>query len=282
MKILNIEICDFIYLGHTSLENLEIKTSSFISKEMEKKMIEILLLIKTLKKVKFELSEINNDDISKIKGENTSLKKLNITWKNENSDCILYNLQSKFPNLSNLKINEDTKNLFNPTINIEIIENLNCKVNKLKLYLKNRNTKIFCGSFENLAKIKIFNINKQINLEKSLPIFNYKCPVIFNSLLSFEFTDYTEEGINIETLNNLYNNINKMPYLLYFSIDCVVKELKKDLYIKFIQKMTSLKLKELHIIIKINKYIDNWEYSKKEIRKICPIINCNHFFIQRY
>ena len=48
--------------------------------------------------------KIDNDEISRIKGENISINKLKVNWKNKNSDCILFNLQKKLPNLTNIDI----------------------------------------------------------------------------------------------------------------------------------------------------------------------------------
>ena len=53
------------------------------------------------------LYNINNDDFIKLQGENTSIEKAKIQWV-DSEDCILYNLQNKFPNLSKLYFNIDS------------------------------------------------------------------------------------------------------------------------------------------------------------------------------
>jgi len=92
-------------------------------------MIQKIINIKTLKKIKIELKYIENNDILDIKNYNTSIIKMFIFWRNKNKDCILYNLQDRLPNLSDLNIYYDC--FFNDIKpNIEIRENKNCKINK--------------------------------------------------------------------------------------------------------------------------------------------------------
>jgi len=60
--------------------------------------------MKTLKEIKIDLNYINSEEISKTKGLNNSVEKLNILWNQNINDCILHNLQNNFINISSLFI----------------------------------------------------------------------------------------------------------------------------------------------------------------------------------
>ena len=91
--------------AYISSYTLNYEDNSIYNKEQEVKMIKKFIEIKTLKEIKLNLSFINSNDIEKIEGENTSVKKLIIDWHKENNDDnLLYNLQKKFPNLTDLEI----------------------------------------------------------------------------------------------------------------------------------------------------------------------------------
>lgn len=67
---------------------------------MIKKLLEKIFSLKKLKEVSFNINKLNIEDISKIKGENSSLIKAEIRWNNKNDDFILSILENKFPNLT--------------------------------------------------------------------------------------------------------------------------------------------------------------------------------------
>ena len=90
--------------AYISSYTLDYYNKSDNSEEDEKKMIKKLIDIKTLKEIKLNLSFINSKDIESIEGENASVKKLIIDLHKENDDNILFNLQKKFPNLTDLEI----------------------------------------------------------------------------------------------------------------------------------------------------------------------------------
>ena len=105
LKKLTISIEDFLKLGELFLESISIFSDKGVTYEEEKKMIEKLLLIKTLKSISIDLRRIDDNEISQIIGVNTSVLKLRITWINWADDCILNNLQKKFPNVNTLILN---------------------------------------------------------------------------------------------------------------------------------------------------------------------------------
>jgi len=91
-----------------SLVYLEIKAKLYYENndkaKLEKKIIEGLISMKTLKEIKIDLNYINSEEISKTKGLNNSVEKLNILWNQNINDCILHNLQNNFINISSLFI----------------------------------------------------------------------------------------------------------------------------------------------------------------------------------
>ena len=151
LTIFNGEIVDFLYIESNILKELSLYSFVDISYELEIKMFEKIFSLNNLKSIDINLVILNDEDISKIKGKNNSLTDLEISWhKKEN--CIINNLQNKFPNLTSLKINipyieEFLMDFHNESI-LKIIENQNCKINKFTL----KNIKIF-NFFVYLLKI---------------------------------------------------------------------------------------------------------------------------------
>ena len=135
---------------------------------------------------RLEQNNASNENANSNQGENKSVIEATIFWKNRNNDCIIYNLQNKFPNIAKLTINHRVKNKNNSEVIIEIKENKDSKVNKLNLNnLNYKTTKLYCQPFENLIKIKIFLEDEILNLKRTLPIFSDDCKIIFKSLKSF-------------------------------------------------------------------------------------------------
>ena len=275
--IRNIKPSDFLNLEGTKLEEVEIIKKN-TDKLTETKILEKLLSINTLKKTNLLIKNLNNDDISAIKGVNISVEKLEIYWENE-CDCVLYNLQNKFPNLTNLYINSDDI-YYELKGSIEIKENANYKINDFSLDIGiKKNIKFYCGLYENLIKVA-FNINYS-NIEDMFPIFNKNCNTSFTSLNTFSFysfNDNEESQINKDILLNLYNNIDKMPNLKKFFLKCISKDISYIFYEKLIKKLLLTNLSEIELEIKsefrYTVYIDDdKEYSLEELKQICPEVN---------
>ena len=169
-----------------------------------------LITMKKLKEVIFFFN-INDEMISDIKGENTSVTKLTIK-----GDCKeLYNLQSKFPSLNELniepyeKIDKEIKD-----IDIEIKENPNCKINKFKVFTP---TKFYIQSYEKLESVEIKIPEGFIYGLDKFPLLSSNCNISFNSLILFHFFSINNyEGTSV--FSNIANNINKMPKLKDFEI----------------------------------------------------------------
>ena len=110
LRYLEIESDDFISIDCPRLEEA-ILSSNKNTKNNEIKMLEKLITSEHLIKIDFDLSELNNDDILAIKGENDSVEKMILNWNNRKDDCLLFNLQNKFKNLNNLVLNEGNEGI---------------------------------------------------------------------------------------------------------------------------------------------------------------------------
>ena len=116
------------------------------------------------------------------------------------------------------------------------------------------------------------------------PFFSDKCNIKFNLLKKFDFV--INDEINHDAFNNLCNNINNMPNLKYFRLQCDVGGINENIYKNFILKLLSLKLD--YIILSVKKIknflwvsrlhdIDFKEnkdiyYKNEELTKIFPEI----------
>ena len=249
LKILEAEKYGFIYIKDTLLEKVKLYSKNDFYKNnediIEKKMIEILINIKTLKKIDFTLRVINNDEISKIDGENYSVKDMCVNWKSKN-DCILYSLQYKFLKLNKLIINNGNMKYILP-INLELKENSTCNTHEIDINCKGEgNIKLYIESFEKLFKVN-FNFDNIIkNIENVFPILNDKCTTIFELLTHFNFTYYQE--ISPDILNNIINNIDKIPNLKEFSLRCLCLD-KEGNYKKLFKKIISSNLDFVNVEI---------------------------------
>ena len=270
---------DFIYLDNTLLEYIKLSSNTLVDIDVKKKTFEKLISIKTLKKIDFEFGEINDDEILLIKGENRSVKAININYVEKNKDLILYNLEKKFPNISLLNIDSSKYNGNGLETNLEIKENDNCKINRLFLdiggYL---NIKFDCANFENLNVIKLELRDKIINLE-AFPLFNKKCNIIFKSLNEFSLICNYNDLIKDDIFKNISNNLNQMPNLQLLYIDCIVNKIDEEFYKDFIRKILSLDLKNIYLSIKRDTAYKGKSYSKDELLEIYPNIDFSKYEI---
>ena len=279
LNSLKIDVNSLNYINDISCETIDILDSSR-DLEKEKEMVKKIILMEG-KSVSFYLNEINADDISNIKEDNTSVTDLTICLGDNCYSCM--NLLDKFKNITNLKIREYMhENLFNcccqhkrplPISKIRIMENPNSKINDISIEINN-NIEFFCAPYENLISID-FLINGKIKLKdtynvfvNSIPFFSNNCNIIFKSLIKFQF--FFKDQIDFRILENIYNNVDKMPNLRHFSFLCYSVKNNEDFYKKFIKKLLLMKL-DL-VILKIDKYSCYSEapcYSKEELMEIC-------------
>ena len=301
LEILICNICDFIYLDKTLLWNVilysdvediedieENESTENFSLEIERKVFEKLFSIKTLRFIRMDITEITDEEVSKIDGDNTNVTQLQIVWKNYSNNCFLYNIPNKFPNSLSLEI--CTPNLAgsigNSGSDLYIEQNSNLKINEVLLKeVGNSNIKIFCQSFENLNSIDIEGEEEISNIEDSFPIFSSNCQVIFKSLSYVKIENFCENNIDLFILENIYNNIDCLPSLEYFDFSCITYDIEEDFYKKFIKKLLSMKLDYIYFNIKedLYDYNDKYEcYSLNEIKEICSNINAKQFNIIKY
>ena len=169
---------------------------------------------------------------------------------------------------------------------LEIKENLNCKINEVLLSLGEfkKFTKLYYN-FENLIKIDI-DLDIYIkNIDKSFSIFSDKCETIFKNLNAFKL--YTKNfEFDFKILTNIYNNIIFMPNLKEILLDINKKE-KVDLnfYNNFITKLLLLNLDKITFKIENKSMLSflgnplsnelnelNQYYQLEEIKQINPNI----------
>ena len=251
IKVLKADVNDFLLLENNNILNsIELQSEINISKQSEIKLVEKLLSIKSLKNINFELREIDIDDILNIPGINSSIQKINIGFKKGNKYLYFNKIQNKFPNVSELSIYIYDFTIKNE-ITLEINQNTNCKVNKLFLSGRGeKEIKIDIQSFEKLERVYIRLFCDIINLKEAFPFFNDNYQIKYNSLSNFEFVLYNKKEINFELLNNLYNNIDNMPNLKDFKLECFSKNINESFYKQMIRKLLSLEIKSIIIDLK--------------------------------
>ena len=205
IKSLRIDISQFENYKNSPLESVEICTDYSFFKEEEKKMLEYLFSIKTLKKVEIQLDEINEEEIKEIEGESKSVEKLELSLNVNKTDYDFYNLQKKYPNLTSLEYK--SKSSYAELLILEIIEDSRFKVNKLlisgQIYIRN---KFYIESFESLKIISLNIYFTEIrNLEK---VFLFLITIVKLSLSHFIFYYFADSDeikkINLSDLYNLY------------------------------------------------------------------------------
>ena len=280
-----------IPLDKLPVDHLElglVSNYNFLKKEEYLKIYEKIMSMNTLKFIGIVKCFMDINIFSQIHSKNYSIKDINITWF-DNDDCILYNIQDKFPNLTNIKLYiTDYSQGYNQNCarSLEIKENPECKINKFSLDTPfNSHIKFYIQSFETLVSVS-FNFCMRFSMEKDyFPIFNDKCKVIFKSLKYFQFIQdsYT---LDFSVLKNLYQNMDYMPNLKYFELKCYQKDINEEFINNFIKKILSIDLDIVKLALtkdrfllrelRYNKYK---EYSINELKEIYPNVNINKYKI---
>ena len=231
------------------------------------------------------LSVFLNDEKNKIFNSATKIK-LKICSGDLNLDKFL----NLFPNLNKLIC--ETRYYCNmwtcdyePTLaekKIIITENENSKIDDIKIFLSGEEgitLNIRCSPYN---KIKSFDLSiDAINLESN-PFFNNSNNIIFNSLETFKFVFEEPNATNsaqdrVQLINNIYNNIEKMPNLkeFYFSLSSII-DIDENFFNNFIQKvMTLSSIKKIYI--EINSKSDGSLYSIDELKVLFPEIDFKKF-----
>ena len=269
-RILEIEQDNFLKLGEIQLEYAKIKPSTYIGEETEKQILEKLLSFKAIKETDINIRKLNNKIAEEIKGENTSLNKLNVSYYDDNYDaCAVNKLLKKFKNLNDLDLYISSSNE-KKKIKIDIRENTDYKIDKIRVCSGGtKDIIIYCNSFENLISLDI-NLKYDILNTIELPLFNNK-KIVYKSLRDFSFNSFESHiDFNLEILNNLNTNIDNAPCLENLSIKCISKSIDKKTYFNFIKKILRLKLKDIYMCVYIEGIKGNiyQRYSSDEIKEI--------------
>ena len=267
LKVLNAEADDFLKLKNNKLESLTVVSNDKDnSKEKEKRIIEKIISMKSLKEVIISIKLLDDNDISKIPGQNSSVEKLDIYWDKIIPDCMIINLQKKFPNVNTFSLTNSPKNLFDTHLQIE--ENINCKINKLALYGGHSNIKLYCLSFDNLVEFDLLmNIDKFNGIKGSLHFMSKNCLLTFNSLKSFKFKVH---NLDFELLNNICNNLEKMPNLETLKLESITL-VDKIFFDNLNKKISLMKINDYNIVIYKPKTIFSLKHIKDKIISIMTI-----------
>jgi hypothetical protein len=274
LKVLNAEADDFLKLKNNTLESLTVMSNDKDnSKEKEKRIIEKIISMKSLKEVIISLKLLDDNDISKIPGENSSVEKLDIYWDKTIPDCMIINLQKKFPNVNNFSLTNSPKNLFDTNLLIE--ENINCKINKLALYGGHSNIKLYCLPFENLVEFDLLMLTNKFNgIKGSLPFMSYNCLLTFKSLKSFKFK---VSDLEFELLNNICDNLEKMPNLKTLKLESITL-VDNIFFDKLNKKISLMKINNYDIVI----YNQIKNFSLLRIKdKIISVMNFDGIIIRK-
>ena len=224
--------------------------------KIEKNMIKKFIETKTLKEIKLSLNFIDNNDLESIEGENTSVTKLIIEFLKSkytyNNNLLLYNLQKKFPNLTDIEI-------YDYSLIKKINLALNNKIERLKFsrYFGNYycNSPLVIQSFEHLKVLELRNITK-INMS----IFTGICEYNINlKRFHLDNSNNNSDQILLKDLQNLIKNIEKMPSLESFIIKCYSNINKKE-YNNLVKEISKFKIKS--IVFAINRF-KGFEKTKK-------------------
>ena len=264
LKVLKSESEDFLKLrNNMALEDLTVISNHNNSIEIEKKIIEKIISMKSLKIVNILLNKIGYNDISHIDGLNNSITSFKIELKNQpNYD--LYNLQEKFPNLSDLEVKILSENT---VTDIDITENMQFKIKNLKIICHNATLKLYCQSFKNLEKIDITITGDLKNFKDIFPFFKDNCDIIFSSLNYFKFS--YSNNIDLKIFDNLCYNLGKMNNLKYLCLCFVCKNIDKNYYDLLNEKLSNLKLDYINIDISngliIPELFNDGQYEEAKI-----------------
>ena len=246
----------------------------------DKTFLEKLLLNDTIEDASLILCDLSDENISGIQIKNKSIKNLRLSIKFYKSFNSIKNFQNLFNNLTTFSV---IRYSYAKKGNFEIIENINSKIDDLKVEIKYQDIKIYCGPFTQLKKIDICIKNRVINLKDSFPLFNDKCEVIFGSL-----TDFSAffEKVDFEIIKNIYNNLDKMPNLKQFKLySYLCKKLNKYFYIDFIEKLLSLNLNGICFNYYEHGYYEKVYLDENQLLKIYPQFkteNIDNIKIQKY
>ena len=268
LKKLSCDSSEFINLENYSLEDLKIYKNNKPSKNIEKTMIQIILLMNNLKHLELTTSLKDKDFKNFIENNNsvTHIKIIDMKGK-------LNNLLKIFPNVCEFELGNKCKFSTDDDLyeNIIITENQNSLINKISIN-ELLNTEFYCHSYSDLIYLSI-NVplsikNSQLKLDK---IFPFNKGIYFKSLTHFSFSYYNNSFS--EYFDILYCFFDCMPKLKNLYLSCKSNKFDKYNYEKLLKKILTKELNNLdfHIYKEQPSYINI--LLKEEIRELYPKIN---------
>ena len=149
----------------------------------------------------------------------------------------------------------------------------------MSLYAEDRITiELNCMPYNILKSFDLYTDYIEID---NFPFFKSKCNIIFNCLESFHFSLNDKDGVlrekikKEELIENLYKNIDKMPNLTDFYFNFICENINENFYIKFIEKVLTLKsLKKIFININNSKFN---EYLELDLKQFFPEKDFNKY-----
>ena len=244
------------------------QSGNFYDDKEEKKLINLILNKKSLKKVGIQLKFINNNSLKEINNKNENIISIELNLNKYELD-IQYFIKL-FPNLK--KLNLDTFFLSTEDQCIKFENDNNIKLEEISISVMSCDKSIYF-SFNDIKDIFLIDIDF-INTD-ILPLFNDECNIYFDSLEKL-YIRCMGGGSYIEALHNLYNNIDKCKNIKELSIE-LITDIDEEFYLKFIEKMISKKLKYFSIFID-NEILSDDCYTLKELNEIFPNIQINEYY----
>ena len=200
--------------------------------EDELKLIDIIFSKKTLNKIDIIFRLISDAYLKEKKNKNENIKYMDLFVNKYDFD--INNFIQKFSDIKELNLTSDIMDEGEYII-FENVENI--KIETIQIN-SNFNRKIYF-SFSKIQNLYLYVDSLDVN---TFSLFNNNCNDNFCSLkeLIIHCGSYP---IELELFNNLYNNIDKCLILKKLSIELIIPEFDKEIYLKFIEKMILKKLK---------------------------------------
>ena len=245
--------------------------------------------MKTLKTVNIPLLHLY-DEKQYLKGYNNLVKDLTINFENnDNNNFVKYN-SSYFPEAFKLAFFEriyskrENKNVSRILIGEEDYYYSNLQ----HLSLSSNNSNVILNI--PCKKLKTFKSEEKGQYKVTFEF--EKKDSIFKSLI--EYYGSFKSPLYLETINDIFNNKDKVPNLKIFKIEGELDdEINEDIYLQFIRKLLELRnLEEIEINIEIIKFEDGElddsllfdmhiykfrKYLEKELMDLFPNINFQKF-----
>jgi len=115
----------------------------------DKTFLEKLLFNETIEEASLILNHLSDEDILSMQIKNKSIKNLRLRIKFYKSFNSIKNFQNLFNNLTIFSV---IRYSYAKKGNLEIIENINSKIDDLKIEIKYQDIKLYCGPFTKLKK----------------------------------------------------------------------------------------------------------------------------------